>query len=55
MTDIVNLTEERYKELCEAEMMLDALRVYGVDSWIGYHASVDLFNKWMSEEMSEES
>lgn len=54
MTDIVNLTEGRYKELCEAEMMLDALRVYGVYNWIGYQASVDLFNKWVSEEMVED-
>ena len=52
MDDIVSLTEEHYKELREAEMMIDALRVYGVYNWIGYQASVDLFNKWVSEEMT---
>ena len=52
MDDIVSLTMERYEELKHEEMMLDALRVYGVDNWIGYQASMDLFDKWVSEEMT---
>jgi hypothetical protein len=52
MTDIVGLTMERYEGLWRSEMMLDALRVNQVELWEGYEASVQLVNKWVSEEMT---
>lgn len=38
---MIEITEERYKELLEAEKILNALYAGGVDNWEWYDASLE--------------
>lgn len=38
----VEITEERYDELVEAEQVLDALLNAGVDNWEGYDYAMEI-------------
>ena len=48
-TDIVEMTVERYEELRKDQLLLDALRVYGVNKWGRYQDAEELYIKWLKE------
>lgn len=54
MKDIVSLSVERYEELRDDQLLLDALRVYGVNKWGRYQDAFELFNDWVKESINEQ-
>lgn len=41
----MKITNERYSELIEAEMMLNSLYGAGVDNWDGWGEAIELFEE----------
>lgn len=42
---MIEITEQRYKELLWSELFLQCLENSGVDNWVGFESAQDEFDK----------
>jgi hypothetical protein len=42
----ITISQLEYDRLIKDSLMLQALRIAGVDNWEGYHDALDTFLKW---------
>lgn len=46
---MVSITLERYVELLDKELQLDALECAGVDNWEGFDDAMEIYNEWKED------
>ena len=46
---MVSITLERYVELLDKELQLDALECVGVDNWEGFDDAMKMYNEWKED------
>lgn len=53
MTKMIEVSEDRYDELLDAEQFLEALSDVGVDNWNGYYLALEILEEWNKESDNE--